>query len=206
MNSRTKQQRFADAQFKTQDQFGGSLLKRRCNRTARPLSTKQSLHLILKSSVAKGAFSLRSQQNRSKVDSIIQREAKRNGVTLLKYSNNFNHLHLHVKIVSRATYKRFIKSISGAIAMAVTGACKTRPLPQLIGRKRFWDARPYSRVVRGWRGFKTANDYVVLNQLEAEGLMPKRDSRLRGVQPSERRYFRKLPMVESERPGQTALE
>jgi REP element-mobilizing transposase RayT len=202
MNSRAKQTRFSDSQFKVKDQFGGSLLKKKANRTARPLSTKQSMHLVLKSSIAKGRFSLRAPKNYSKIESIIKNAAAKNGVKLIRYSNNFNHLHLHVKITSRETYKRFIKSISGAIAMAVTGARKSKSIASAIGQKKFWDARPFSRITRGWRGFKTANDYVKLNQLEAEGIVPKRELRLRGLTPGERRYFRPEQTVDPTRSEQ----
>jgi hypothetical protein len=189
MNSRAKQARFSDAKFKIQDQFGGDLLKKRCNRTARPISTKESMHLILKSSLAKGAMSFRSGSHSSQIDGIILKAARKNGVKLIKTSNNFNHLHLHIRVGSRELYKRFVRSICGSIAMLVTGAKKAKPADKIVGKRRFWDARPYSRIVRGWRGFKTANDYVTLNQLEAEGMIPKRATRLRGLETGEKRFF-----------------
>lgn len=190
MNFRAKQTRFSDFRFKNNDQFDGSLLKKKRNRTARPISTKSSMHLILKSSLAKGRLSFRAGDNRARIDAILRKVAQRYGVTLIKTSNNFNHLHLHVRVGSRELYKRFIKSVTGLIAMAVTGACKANPLARILGKKTFWDARPYSRIVRGWRGFKTASDYVMLNQLEAEGVIPKRETRLRGLNEEEKRYFR----------------
>lgn len=187
--SRSRQSRFSGDTFKSQDQFGGSLLKKRRFRTARPVSTKLSMHLVLKSSLAKGEMSFRAKDHQKKIDQIIKRNCEKFGVRLIRFSNNFNHLHLHVKFSSRELYKRFVRAISGHIAMVVTKARKAKAISKATGRKRFWDHRPFSRIVRGWRGFKTANDYVRLNQLEAEGLMPKRGSRLRGVRPGERRYF-----------------
>ena len=147
------------------------------------------MHLVLKSSLAKGRLSLRAGDNKAKIESVIRRACAKHGVQLIRYSNNFNHLHLHLKLSSRELYKRFVRSISGQIAMLVTRARKTLSLTKLIGRRRFWDARPFSRIIHGRRGFKIANDYVRLNQLEAEGVIPKRSDRLRGLDPHEKRHF-----------------
>ncbi|MAV91231.1 MAG: hypothetical protein CL676_07400 [Bdellovibrionaceae bacterium] len=35
---------------------------------------------------------------------------------------------------------------------------------------KFWDERPFSRVVRGRRAFLTVRDYVFLNHLEGQGV------------------------------------
>lgn len=109
---------------------------------------------------------------------------------LIEYSNNFNHLHLLVKFPSRAIYLRFIRSLTGSIAMAATGAKKLKALALLVGKKGSWDYRPFSRVVKSYRGYKIAKDYVVLNQLEAAGVLPKREGRLKDVDESERHHVR----------------
>jgi putative transposase len=186
---KARQTRFSAQAFRTEDKFGGSLSTKRRFRTARPVSTKESMHLILKSSVAKGRFSLRAGDNFQKIDAIVKRNCAKFGVKLLKYSNNFNHLHFHVKLSSRVLYKRFVRSVSAHIAMSVSGACKSKSMYQAVGQKTFWDRRPFSRIVRGWRGFKIVSDYVKLNQLEAEQIIPKRDTRLRGVTPEQRKLF-----------------
>lgn len=202
MNSRAKQFRFSDSSFKVQDRFGGSLSKKRCGRVARPVSTRDSMHLILKSSLAKGDFSFRAKDHAARIEASLRKNSARFGVELIRFSNNHNHLHLHVRFGSRDLYKRFVRSVSGHIAMIVTGANKTKPLAKIIGQKSFWDERPFSRVVHGRRGFRTANDYVRLNQLEAEDAIPKRSERLRGVKPGERRYFiqPKKPTSDSDEP------
>lgn len=64
----------------------------------------------------------------------------------------------------RNTYKPFIRALTGAIAMAVTGANRWKPL-----KEKFWDRRPYSRVVRGFRAMLTLNDYIEVNQIEGIG-------------------------------------
>jgi putative transposase len=174
---RASQTKFRCTEFKSALSFGGSLLTKRRNRHARPVSSKDSMHIVSKSSKARGNFSFRHGSNRANVQFILEKHCLKYGVTLIRFSNNFNHLHLHLKFPSRALYVRFIRSVTGQIAMAVTGANKTRSVKSIFGRKGFWDHRPFSRVVKGFRGFKTANDYIRLNQLEAEGLVPKRKAR-----------------------------
>lgn len=189
MNRRSAQLKFAKPTLASKSEFGGALLKKRRFRVARPVSTKETMHLVLKSSIARGSLSFRMPFHRSKIAAIIRRSCTKFGVTLVRASNNSNHLHLHLKFGSRELYKRFVRSITGQIAMAVTGARKAKPISKLIGKKSFWDARPYTRIAHGRRGFKIVDEYVKLNQLEAEGIIPKRRERLRGVKPSERRCF-----------------
>jgi REP element-mobilizing transposase RayT len=44
-----------------------------------------------------------------------------------------------------------------------------------------WKYRPFSRVVRGWRAYKIVREYIQLNELEAQGRIPYRKSRLKGL-------------------------
>lgn len=191
MNSRNKQRQVKfDAQiFRERLEFGGSLSKKKAFRSARPVSTKHSMHLVLKSSKAVGAFSFGYKANPMLVSTILKMHCRKYGVKLISYSNNFNHLHMHLKFSSRALYLRFIRSITGAIAMAITNAAKSRSLKALIGTKRFFDFRPFTRVIKSWSGYRTLENYIRLNQLEAEGVIPKRPGRLKKVRPDERRHF-----------------
>lgn len=169
--------------------FGGSLMTKAKNRTARPISSRDPMHLVLRSSKAKGIFSFGHRFNLKRVNEIVRRHCEKYGVKLIEYSNNYNHLHLLAKFPSRAVYLRFIRSLTGHLVLAVTGANRLRSLKDYFGEKGFWDYRPFSRVVRSWRGYRIARDYVVLNQLEAAGILPKRSGRLRALQKGERHWF-----------------
>lgn len=79
-----------------------------------------------------------------------------------------NHLHLQIKLTSRDAYKAFIRAITAAIAMAVTGASRWKPLKQ-DARGRFWDYRPFTRIVVGIREFINLQNYIEINQLEGLG-------------------------------------
>ena len=165
-------------------------MKKAKNRTARPVSSRDPMHVVLRSSKARGIFSFGHHLNVKRVNEVVRKQCEKYGVKLIEYSNNFNHLHLLVKFPSRAVYLRFIRAITGHLVLAVTGTNRLRGLKAFFGAKGFWDYRPFTRVVRSWRGYQFARDYVVLNQLEAEGILPKRDRRLRDIADSERHHFR----------------
>ena len=176
--------------FRNELRFGGSLTRKLIGRTARPISSKDPMHLVLKSTKATGRFSFGHRSNVRKVNDLVRSQCKTYGIKLIEYSNNFNHLHLLVRFPSRAIYLRFIRSLTGALALAVSGASKLRSLKSIFGSKSFWDFRPFTRVVKSFRGYKVARDYVVLNQLEAMDILPKRKGRLRDVEAGEKHYFR----------------
>ncbi len=46
--------------------------------------------------------------------------------------------------------------------------------------------RPFTRVVKGYRAYRTVQDYVQLNELEALGKIPYRKARLSGLRKEER--------------------
>lgn len=189
MKSHFSQSSFRDAHRNTSTSFGGSLLKKKAHRHARPVSSKQSMHLVLKSTKATGRYSFRYGQNAANIKQLIESLCSKYGVKLIKFSNNFNHLHLHAKFSSRVTYLRFIRTITAKLAMLVTGTKKSNSLKTIFGKKRFWDYRPFSRIVYGFRGWKMAQDYIRLNQLEAEHVVRKREGRLKDLRPNERAYF-----------------
>lgn len=215
--SRSKQIPFDKKAFRNELRFGGALMKKTKGRLGhRPVSTRAPMHLVLRSSKAKGRFGFGYQSNLKKVNEIVRKTCAKYGVKLIEYSNNYNHLHLLVKFPSRAVYLRFIRSLTGHLALAVTGANRTRALRDIFAvpassketknprskkqtdqidnpgsTKGFWDYRPFTRVVRSWRGYRIVRDYVILNQLEAFEIIPKRSGRLRDVEPGEHHYFRR---------------
>lgn len=153
--------------------FGGILMRRAAYRRARPLSTKQALHLVLRSSQARGSWSFLTAKNRQIVDSVLTKFARKYGVKIYQRGVARDHIHLLVRTTNRFAYRAFIRALSGAIALKVSGANRFQGL-----RKRFWDYRPFSRVVEWGRGYSLARDYVLLNQLENMGLIPYHRGRL----------------------------
>ena len=168
------QKRFEGSIFKEQRAFGGTLLKRSHAKTKRAVSTREPMHVVLKSALARGARSMRAPAHLHRVSRILREDSTRCGVRIIQFANVGNHLHLLVKASNRRAFLWFLRSFAGRLAMLLTGARKGDPLPK--GQK-FWDQRPFSRIVAGRRGYALARDYVMLNWLEAEGVVPPRAKR-----------------------------
>ena len=156
--------------------YGGDLLKKRKNRTyARPISTSQSMHLVLRSSQAVGDQSFKAPKNKKHVQQILEKFAYKYGIQILSLANVGTHLHLHVKIARRHGYLCFIRAVTAAIAMRVSGRNRWSLGSNVknsegVSRKKFWDYRPFSRIIMGLRAFLNIKDYLQINQLEGLGL------------------------------------
>ena len=94
--------------------FGGSLLQGK-RKVARTLSTKNPIHLILKSSGNKffnpGNISL---------EALIHKFAAKNKIRIQRTSLNWSHIHMIIFIPSRAAYNAFIRSVTAAIVSAIS--------------------------------------------------------------------------------------
>lgn len=122
-------------------------------------------------------------RNRLKVKNIVDLASRKFHVKVLRFANVGNHLHFVVKLPSRGQtsrdfYGKWIRRITSRIAREVGGSKRGSPLKDQLGRttqdngKRltFWDAIPFTRVVRGRRGFRVMDRYVLKNEFEARGL------------------------------------
>lgn len=69
-----------------------------------------------------------------------------------------------MRLGNRFAYPAFIRALTGAVALAITGANRFKKL-----KKRFWDRRPYSRVVTSHRAFRNMQAYIRINILEGNG-------------------------------------
>ncbi len=126
----------------------------------RPLDPKKPLHLILKSSRARGEWSLLRHRNRNWVERLISMKAKHFGVQVRGFVNVGNHLHLKLKIRDRAGFQKFLKSVTTQIARHVTGARRGAP------KGKFWDALAFTKVIRVWRQEQVLDRYLHANQVE----------------------------------------
>ena len=146
--------------------YGGTLLnKRKARLESRPIDTKNTMHLVLRSTQAEGEWSFARKENREKISQIVGRFSEKYAVEVLSIANVGNHLHFQIKLSTRHTYKKFIRALSSAIVMAVTGASRMKKL-----EKPFWDYRPFTRVVVGHRAVLSLRDYIKINQLEGQSV------------------------------------
>jgi hypothetical protein len=147
--------------FSSRLSFGGELLRGR-RKSARVFDPKRPLHVVLRSSRAKGQQSLKRFDR--KISEMLNRQCEVQGVRVYARANASNHLHLVLKAPSRRSLRAFLKSVCGLIARKVTGAERGSP-----SGDRFWDARPFSRVVAWGRDFSGLKNYLHLNRVEALG-------------------------------------
>lgn len=157
--------------FKKQElAYGGQYSNTRKGRSqGRPLVTKQTMHLVLRSSLAKGKWSFLNKLNKDNIRLILRKFAIKYGVKLLHGANVGNHIHLEIQLSSRHAYKPFIRAITAAIAMKITGVSRWNS-KESIGIERFWDLRPFTRVVVGWKNRTNLKNYIDLNRLEGRGV------------------------------------
>lgn len=159
--------------------YGGELLKTREGRSrGRPIDTKRTLHLVLRSSKAIGDQSFWRPKNKEKIRQIVRNLSVKFGVKVISMANVGNHLHFHLKISSRYTYPPFIRGLTASIAMAVTGTSRWKPFGERTSKRGvsygkvkdyFWDYRPFTRVVMGLRDYLNIRDYIEINRLESYG-------------------------------------
>ncbi len=160
--------------------FGGSLLKRGHARTARPLSSKDFTHIVLKSDLAKKTekSDLRMITKRLQIENIIKTDLKNFGVRIHKLAIASNHIHLLISFKNRRKYFAWIRRITGLIArfmlqkqrgIALNGNQIQKPLKNKLS---FWSQRPFTRVVIWGRDYKTVFNYIEKNILEALGFIP----------------------------------
>lgn len=107
--------------FKPQVKFHGGALLYKKRKSMRPLSSKDSIHFVLRSQWAMGADSFLVTRNRKAIERTINRFSKKFGVRIYQQSINSNHIHILLRITNRILYRAFIKAISGKIASHVMG-------------------------------------------------------------------------------------
>lgn len=148
----------------------GSDIRKGRRKLARPFDSKKFLHMVLRSKRARGIWSFLRNKNEKKIQKLIFEKADRAGVKVIRFANAGNHLHLLLKAPSKRALQRYLRTITGLIPRAVTGARKG----QACGS--FWDGLAYSKIVNWGRQFKATTNYVFKNSLEAFGIIPPRDN------------------------------
>ena len=131
---------------------------------ARPFDPRRPLHVVFRSTRARGEWSLLRPRHRHSVERTLDSTAEACGIRIHRFVNVGNHLHLLLSAPNRMAIRSFLRRFAGEVAMRVTGASKLNA----IGR--FWDALVYTRVVSWGREFDTVMRYLVKNVFEATGL------------------------------------
>jgi len=146
----------------TKRKFGGELLVGK-RKTARPLSTKEPIELVLKSA-GNNVFS----PGDRRIENLFRRQASKYKIKLYRVSLVWNHVHLLIKISDRDDYKAFIRTV-------------TAELVRLISRIRnvdltgLFNLRPFTKIISWGREFRNMHEYHDLNEMEAFGLARRKE-------------------------------
>jgi hypothetical protein len=132
-------------------------------KSARPFDRKKAIHVTLRASRATREWSMLARKHKGFVYLEGDRIACESQVKLYRIVNVGNHLHLVVKARSRGDFQRFLRILTGKIAMLVTGAKKGQPLAQ-----RFWDLLAHTKLIEWGRQFAKLSRYMEKNFGEAE--------------------------------------
>ncbi len=119
---------------------------------------------MLKSTNAKGEWSFLKPRNKAIIAQLIKKYSEAYSVKVFSSANVGNHLHFHLQFRSPRSYRDFVRAMTGAIALKITGSSKIKAL-----KERFWTQSPYTRFVFGIKDFLKISDYIKINQLEGFG-------------------------------------
>ena len=86
-------------------------------RSRRPLSTKHSLHITLRSEFAYGKRSLL--RHRPRIERILKKAAARFNVSIYRYAVCSNHLHLLIRGKTRIGLQNFFRVFAGHLAQEI---------------------------------------------------------------------------------------
>ena len=95
-------------------EFGGSLLEGR-RKTARPLSTREPIHLVLKSTGNRVFF-----PGDRRIENLIRNYAAKYKIKLYRVSLNWTHVHAIIRIPDRKAYNSFIRTVTSALVRLIS--------------------------------------------------------------------------------------
>lgn len=143
-------------------EHGGDVRKGK-RKLARPLNAKLPMHIVLRSSRAKGTWSMLRPALAARIKRTVHTLSRRCDVRVYRYANVGNHVHILGQARSRPAFQSFLRAFAGVTARIVTSARRGRP----VGR--FWDRLAYTRIVSWGRDFRGVGAYVTQNEQEALG-------------------------------------
>ena len=185
-----KQQSFQRTNWDHRFCYGGELRKSRFGRGIRPLSTKDPLHAVFKIRAGSLKKGLRNPATYTLVNKLLHKYSKKYFVKIEQFSVNADHLHLLIRCSKRSLYHHFFRVLAGQIAQQLIQTAQhptetAQHLTDTRNKKKvgpgIWKARPWSRVIKGYKAFVTVRNYVLLNKKEAEGRISYRKERTRGL-------------------------
>jgi len=127
----------------------------------RPLSERKWIHLTLKSTKAKGAWSFLTPKNRQIVNQILKEKSKKWGVQIAEVVNVGNHLHIKLRFSYREGFQNFLRSVTSLIARKITNTRRGHPIGQ------FWQGLAFTRVIKTRIEELQLKGYFKANKIQA---------------------------------------
>ena len=158
---RAKQTSFFPSLKHSRGEFGGALHGKSHPKSARAIAVKSPMHIVLRSTKAVRNRSFLLHARSLGKDPL--RAAKRFGIQIYEAANSGNHIHLLIRLPDRGALAGFLRALAGLLARKVLGAERGKP----SSVEKFWDARPFSRIIVAYRDFKAVRSYLAQNKLEA---------------------------------------
>lgn len=143
-------------------EHGGDINKGK-RKIARPVDTKRAMHVVLRSTRAKGPYSLLTYPNQKYLRYLFGYLQRSFPVKIYEFANVGNHLHIVVRAKTRSGFRNFLRTLTALLARRITGAKKGNP------SGKFWDGLAYTKVIKWGRHFRNLKNYIAINQLEALG-------------------------------------
>lgn len=91
-----------------------------------------------------------------RVEKIIRKQAYRHHIKIYNLENVGNHIHLVIQMKYKERLHNFLRATTGLISRKLKAT-------------KLWMQRPFSRIVRWGRAFKTLQNYMKINHCEAQG-------------------------------------
>ena len=160
---KSKQLQFDKKGFRQEkSEHGGSY--KNPQKRKRPLGLRSSTHVVLRSTKAKGGWSFT--RNHKIVKELLTKFSRQNHIKIINCAIVSNHIHLHLKVLNRKSYKSFIRALTSALYIRITGFSRWNKAPKDF---QFWDQRPFSRIIATWKEYLTLKNYVEVNRWEGLG-------------------------------------
>ena len=183
-NHNFQQRSFLKTHGKFQHSHGGTLRQKRLGRKFRPLSKKAPIHLVFKAHrklLKENSF--RGTRSFLLIQRLIKRYAARFYIRIEQCSIQADHIHLLVRCSERFFYQAFFRVLAGQIAQCLQ---KENLLKLILSEvtdtpQKLWMYRPFSRIVKSYKGLRIVKNYIQLNEQEARGRIRYNPRRLAGL-------------------------
>ncbi len=147
---------------KPSPEHGGSLRAGK-RKIARPFTSKKPLHLVFKSTKAKGQWSFLAPRNKGVIHLLLDAAQKKWNGKIHRFENVGNHLHIIAQFKKRSDFQSFLREFTQKVMFQVTGAKKGNP------QGKFFASIAYSRVIEWGKSYRAAKNYLWKNALESLG-------------------------------------